>query len=155
MRFMTLTIGAIVLGAATIALAQEPGTRVWGVRVLATDVESVATFYAKTFGMSETARPVNSATTKEIVLNAGSTPDAAKKATTTPIVIYSRPANAPAGAMASLILRVPDLDKAIEAVKANGGTLMRPPNRNAVMNLSYAFVKDPDGNQIELIMEAK
>jgi hypothetical protein len=32
---------------------------------------------------------------------------------------------------------------------------MRGPNRNAVMNLSYAFVKDPDGNQIELIMEAK
>jgi len=52
--------------------------------------------------------------------------------------------------MASLILSVADLEKTIEAVKANGGTLMRGPNRNAVMNLSYAFVKDPDGNQIEV-----
>ena len=72
-----------------------------------------------------------------------------------PVVIYTRPASAPAGAMASLILSVADLEKTIQAVKANGGTLMREPGRNAVMNLSYAFVKDPDGNQIELIVEAK
>jgi hypothetical protein len=37
----------------------------------------------------------------------------------------------------------------------HGGTLMREPNRNAVMNLRYAFVKDPDGTQIELIMDGK
>ena len=155
MTFVKLATGAAVVGIATIALAQTPSNRVWGVRVLATDVEAIATFYAKTFGMSEVARPVNSATAKEIVLNVGQTPDIAKKATTAPIVIYTRPASAPAGAMASLIIAVADLDKALEAVKVNGGTVMRPPNRNAVMNLSFAFVKDPDGNQIELIMEAK
>jgi len=98
---------------------------------------------------------VSSATTKEVILNVGATPDMARTATTAPVVIFTRPASAPAGAMASLILGVADLEKAIEAVKANGGTLMRGPNRNAVMNLSYAFVKDPDGNQIELIQEAK
>ena len=43
--------------------------------------------------------------------------------------------------MASLILSVADLERTIEAVKANGGTLMRGPDRNAVMNLSYAFVR--------------
>ncbi len=155
MKYVRLAVGAVVLSFAATALAQDPGTRVWGVRVLATDVEAVAGFYAKAFGMSETARPVNSATTKEIVLNFGQTPEMARRATTPPIVIYTRPATAPSGAMASLILRVTDLDNAIEAVKANGGTLMRPPNRNAVMNLAFAFVKDPDGNQIELIMEAK
>ena len=32
--------------------------------------------------------------------------------------------------MASLILEVPDLNKAIEAAKANGGTLMRPPGKS-------------------------
>ena len=57
--------------------------------------------------------------------------------------------------MASLIVRVPDLDKAIEAVKANGGTLTRPPGRNDVVQLRFAFVKDPDGNQIELVMDVK
>jgi predicted enzyme related to lactoylglutathione lyase len=155
MTFVRLVVGAIVLGAAALVVAQEAPFRVWGVRVLATDVDALAAFYAKTFGLSEIARPVNSATTKEVILNVGATPDIARKATTAPVVIFTRPASAPAGAMASLILSVADLEKTIEAVKANGGTLTRGPNRNAVMNLSYAFVKDPDGNQIELIMEAK
>ena len=157
MTLLKLTIGAWILATATatVALAQDGGTQVWGVRVLATDVETIATFYEKTFGMSEVSRPVNSATTKEILLNFGRTSDAARRATTTPIVIYTRPATAPAGAMAALIMRVPDLDKAIEAVKANGGTLTRPPGKNAVVNVNFAFVKDPDGNQIELLVDAK
>ena len=155
MTFLKLTISGLILGVATVALAQDGGTQVWGVRVLATDVETIATFYEKAFGMSEVARPVNSATTKEIILNFGQTPDLARRSATTPIVIYTRPATAPAGAMASLIVRVPDLDKAIDAVKANGGTLTRPPGRNDVVNLRFAFVKDPDGNQIELVMDAK
>jgi predicted enzyme related to lactoylglutathione lyase len=158
MKLLKLTIGACILGASTMALAQDAatrGTNVWGVRVLATDAEAVAAFYEKTFGMSEVARPVNSATTKEILLNFGATPDIARRAATTPIVIYTRPATAPAGAMASLIMRVPDLEKAIEAVKANGGTATRAPGRNAVVNVRYAFVTDPDGNQIELLTEAK
>jgi catechol 2,3-dioxygenase-like lactoylglutathione lyase family enzyme len=155
MTVLKLTIGACILSAATMALAQDGGVQVWGVRVLATDAEAIAAFYEKTFGMSEVARPVNSATTKEILLNFGQTPDIARRAATTPIVIYTRPATAPAGAMASLLLRVPDLDKAIEAVKANGGKATRPPGRNAVVNVTYAFVTDPDGNQIELIVDTK
>jgi len=69
-------------------------------------------------------------------------------------VIATRPKDAPAGALASLILGVPNLDRAIEAVKANGGTLLRPPNKSQE-GLSYAFVKDPDGNQIELLVSPK
>jgi len=53
--------------------------------------------------------------------------------------------------MASLILQVPDLNKAIDSVKANGGTLMRGPAKSGE-SLTYAFVKDPDGNQIEMVM---
>src|SRR5262245_6070199 len=107
MAFVRLMVGAVILSLSIPAFAQGPGTTCWAVRVLATDAEAIATFYAKTFGMSETARPVNSATTKEIVLNFGATPEIAKQATTPSIVIYTRPANAPAGAMASLIIRVP------------------------------------------------
>ena len=62
-------------------------------------------------------------------------------ASTTPIVIATRPKDAVAGAMASLILEVPDLDRAIASVKASGGTLMRPPSKSGE-GLSYAFVKD-------------
>jgi catechol 2,3-dioxygenase-like lactoylglutathione lyase family enzyme len=70
------------------------------------------------------------------------------------IVIATRPKDAPAGAMASLILEVPNLDKAIESAKAAGGTLMRPPAKSGE-GLNYAFAKDPDGNQIELVMSPK
>jgi predicted enzyme related to lactoylglutathione lyase len=178
MRFMnrrtTLTMvmaGALIVPAATVtmaqdagvaraqnagvAVAQDAGVQVWGVRVLATDAEAIAAFYEKAFGMSEVARPVNAATTKEILLNFGATPEIAKASTATPIVIYTRPATAPAGAMASLIIRVPDLEAAIERVKAAGGTQLRSPGRNAVVNVRYAFMTDPDGNQIELVAEDK
>jgi predicted enzyme related to lactoylglutathione lyase len=154
MGFVKAALAACVLAAATVAMAQESGIRVRSIRVLATDPEAVATFYEKAFGMSETRRPVNTATFKEIVINSGSTPDLAKKATTTAIVIATRPKDAPAGAMASLILQVPNLDKAIESAKANGGTLMRPAAKTAD-GLGYAFVKDPDGNQVELVMTQK
>jgi predicted enzyme related to lactoylglutathione lyase len=136
------------------ALAQESGVHVRSIRVLATDPEAVATFYEKAFGMSETRRPVNTATFKEIVVNSGSTPSLAKKATTTPIVIATRPKEAPAPAMAALILEVSDMTKAIEAVKAAGGTLMRPAAKSGE-GLSYAFVRDTDGNQIELVLSAR
>jgi predicted enzyme related to lactoylglutathione lyase len=150
---LTKAVAACVL-AATIAMAQESGIGVRSVRVLATDPEAIAKFYEKAFGMSETRRPANTATFKEIVINSGSTAEKARMATTAPIVIATRPKDALAGAMASLILGVPDLDKAIESVKANGGTLMRPPSKSGE-GLNYAFVKDPDGNQIELLMTPK
>jgi len=140
--------------AAPAAGAQETGIRVRSVRVLATDAEALAKFYEKTFGMSETRRPPVGGSSIELVINSGATSDLAKKSPTTPIVIMTRPANSPAGAMASLILEVPDIDKAIESVKANGGTLMRPVAKSGE-GLTYAFVKDPDGNQIELVMSPK
>jgi len=145
---------AYILAAATMAMAQESGIHVGAVRVLATDPEAIARFYEKAFGMSETSRPVTTATFKEIVINSGSTADLAKRATTTAIVVATRAKDAPAGAMASLILQVPDLDKAIESVKQNGGAVIRPPNKSAA-GLMFAFVKDPDGNQIELLMMPK
>lgn len=149
-----VTAAAVCMIAATMATAQESGIHVRAIRVLATDPEAIATFYEKAFGMSETRRPQNTATFKEIAINSGSTVDAAKMATTAPIVIATRPKNAPAGAMASLILQVPDVNKAIESAKAAGGTLMRPPNKSGE-GLTFAFVKDPDGNQIELVMSPK
>jgi predicted enzyme related to lactoylglutathione lyase len=67
------------------------------------------------------------------------------------IVIATRSKDAPAGTMASLILEVPDLEQAIESAKASGGTLLRGPSKSGE-GLNFAFVKDPDGNQIELVM---
>ncbi len=140
-----------ILIAATIGLAQESGIHVRTIRVLATDPEAIAKFYEKAFGMSEVRRPVTTATFQEIVVNSGSTVELAKKATTTPLVITTRPKDAPAGAMASLILQVPDIDKAIESAKRSGGTVLRPAFKSST-GYMVAFVKDPDGNQVELLM---
>jgi predicted enzyme related to lactoylglutathione lyase len=152
MRVLQTTLVACVLASASAAFAQESGIQVRSVRVLATDPEAVATFYKKAFGMSEVRR-LDSPTFKEIIINSGSTPDLAKKATAAAIVIATRPKDAPAGAMASLILEVPNLDKAIEAAKAAGGSVMRPPGKSGT--LMFAFLKDPDGNQVELVMSPK
>jgi predicted enzyme related to lactoylglutathione lyase len=142
------------LAAPKSAGAQETGIRVRSVRVLASDPEALARFYEHAFGMSETRRPPVGGTQIELVVNSGSTTEIAKKSATTPIVIMTRPANSPAGAMASLILEVPDLEKALELVKANGGAQLRPATKSGE-GLTYAFVKDPDGNQIELVMSPK
>ena len=151
---MTWWKAAIVCGlAATVVTAQENGIRVRAIRVLAADPETVATFYEKAFGMFETRRPVNTDRFKEIMINSGSNAELAKAATGTPIIIATRPKDAPASAMASLILDVPDVDKTVELVKANGGTLLRPVSK--FENLRVAMVKDPDGNQIELVMTPK
>ena len=149
MAFLKAAVTAFVLAAA-VANAQESGIHVRSIRVLATDPEAIATFYEKAFGMAETRRAANSATFKEIIINSGSTPDMARKSATTAIVIATRPKDAPAGAMASLILEVPSLEAAIASVNANRGTVLRPPNKTGE-GLRFAFVKDPDGNQIELV----
>jgi len=154
MRFVKAGMTVGVLAVATLAIAQDSGIHVRSVRVLATDPETVATFYEKAFGMAEVRRAANSATFKEIIINSGATPDQAKKATGTAIVIATRGKDMPAGAMASLILEVPNLDKAIESAKAAGGTVLRPPSKTGD-GLNFAFLKDPDGNQIELVMSAK
>jgi predicted enzyme related to lactoylglutathione lyase len=154
MKVLLLAMGLALAGlsSAPLAFGQETGISVRSIRILATDPDALATFYAKAFGMSETRRPVTTATFKEIVLNSGSTPELAKKSTSTPIVIATRGKDMPAGAMAALILGVPDLDAAIARATAAGAKLMRPAAKSQE-GLAYAFLTDPDGNQIELLKQ--
>ena len=151
---LTGVVAVVVIWAGAAALAQESGIHLRGVRVLAADPEAAAAFYEKAFGMSETRRPVNSATFKEIVINSGSTTDIARKATSTPLIIATKPQDAVAPAMPAVILDVPDIDKAINLVKAAGGSVVRPPSKSGT-GLTFAMVKDPDGNQVELVLQQK
>jgi len=145
-------LAATLLAAAPAAFAQEAGITVRSVRVLASDVDALAKFYSEAFGMSETRRPADTPSFKEIVLNSGSTPGVAKQATSTPIVIATRAKGwPPAGGMAALILEVPDMDAAIARATAAGAKLMRPVAKSGE-GLSYAFLTDPDGNQVELLL---
>jgi predicted enzyme related to lactoylglutathione lyase len=156
MTFLRAGLAALVLATSSAALAapviaQETGIAVRSMRVLAADPEALAVFYSKAFGMSETRRPANSATFKEIVVNSGSTPELAKKSTATPIVVTTRRATDPKpGGIAILILQVPDMDAAIKRAEGAGAKLLRPVAKTAE-GLSYAFLTDPEGNQIELL----
>jgi predicted enzyme related to lactoylglutathione lyase len=148
---LNLGMSLAVLAAAAPALAQESGISVRSIRVLANDAEASALFYEKAFGMSETRRPINTATFKEIVINSGSTPNMARGASTTPIVIATKRAkDAPVSSMAALILDVPDMDKAIAAVVAAGGKGGKPAKSGE--GLTYCMVADPDGTPIELLL---
>ena len=145
-----LAIGLAAL--ATPAFGQEVHVR--SIRVLAVDPEASAKFYEKAFGMSETRRPADTAAFREIVINTGATSAAAKAAKSTPIVIATkRDKAAPPPSMAALILDVPDMDKAIAAVVAAGGTGGKA-NKSGE-GLTYAMVADPDGNPIELLLASK
>ena len=149
---LKLGLSAVILAAvAAPALAQESGVSVRSIRVLVNDPEVAAKFYEKAFGMSETRRPVDTPTFKEIVINSGSTAAKAKAAKSTPIVIATKRAkDAPVPSMAALILDVPDMDKAIAAVVAAGGAGGTAAKSGE--GLTYAMVKDPDGNPIELLL---
>lgn len=142
-----LALAANLLGAA----AAEEGVFVRSVRVAATDPVKAAVFYEKAFGMSEVRR-IEFPTLIEIVINAGATKEAAAANPHAPIVIMTRPKDlkdlAP---MANIILSVSDLDKTIAAVEAAGGTLFRKTNKLAD-GTTFAFVKDPEGNQVELLL---
>jgi predicted enzyme related to lactoylglutathione lyase len=150
----TAAVVLVVLAAARVSGAQDAGIHVRAIRVLASNPEALATFYEKAFGMSETRRAANSATFKEIVINSGATTELAQKAPGATIVITTRPADSPAtnnASLPSLILNVPDIQKAVDSVKANGGTVTRTPTKSGA-DLMYSFVKDPDGNLVELVM---
>lgn len=153
MTFLKASLAAIALASASVAIAAPALAQVTvrSIRVLANDPEAAAKFYSTAFGMSETRRPVNTATFKEIVLNTGATPEAAKAAKSTPIVIATRRAKDEKPlSMAALILDVPDMDKAIAAVVAAGGKGGKA-NKSGE-GLTYAMVADPEGNPIELLL---
>ncbi|MEM9796865.1 MAG: VOC family protein [Pseudomonadota bacterium] len=50
-----------------------------------------------------------------------------------------------------LALKVPDLAAAIETLRAAGVTVLTEPVRDAPPGYHYAFLRDPDGNHVELI----
>jgi predicted enzyme related to lactoylglutathione lyase len=154
MYFVKAAVVVSILAIATPAIAQQGGAQIRSVRVFATDPDVVANFYEKTFGMSEIGRPANTPTMKEIRIKPGSTADMAQKAPGSAITITTRPKDAPVAAQPSipwLVLEVTNLDKAIELVKANGGTLVRS-GKSAAAGVAFAMVKDPEGNQFEIVM---
>ncbi len=50
-----------------------------------------------------------------------------------------------------LAFAVPDLSSAIEGLRADGVEIIVEPVRGGPSGYAYAFLRDPDGNQVELV----
>jgi predicted enzyme related to lactoylglutathione lyase len=147
---IALATGLALVGGAT-AAASAQTVHVRSVRVPAADPIALSEFYKRAFHLSEVRR-ITFPTLTEIILNAGATQAEASASPFTPIVLMTRPAGMTLSPMAYLIMEVPDMDKALADVTAAGGTIFRPVARLAD-GTTYAFIKDPDGNQVELLLK--
>lgn len=128
-----------------------PDIHVRAIRMPATDVPGMAEFYKNAFGMHEIRR-LGGGAFLEIVLNTGDTVEEATANPKAPIVLMTRPERmGETPPMAYLLFNVPDMDRAIAAVEDAGGKLLRPTATTAT-GTTYAFVTDPEGNQVELLL---
>lgn len=48
-------------------------------------------------------------------------------------------------------MRVDDMDATIEALKAAGIPIFLGPNTNAILNRTFIHIKDPEGNDVEIV----
>jgi predicted enzyme related to lactoylglutathione lyase len=148
-KIAAAAVAALVL--AMPAMAQE--TRLRSVRVSADDVAAVGKFYETTFGLRQVRTVERDKKLFEVILNYGDTAEAASASRSTRLVIILRQLDAPKPSVANLIFGVKDVDATIaKAVKA-GGTLSRPVSTSATTGSRVGFIKDPAGNEIELIDE--
>ena len=150
---MIKQIGCAVLVAslfAEAALAQE--TRLRSVRVSAPDVVTTAAFYETVFGLKEVRKEDRDGKPFEKILNYAK--DAAGNPAGPPnVVIILRAPGAPAPSVSNLVFGVKDVDKIVAKAQAAGGEQSRKTSTSAASGAKIGFVKDPAGNEIELIQE--
>jgi predicted enzyme related to lactoylglutathione lyase len=123
-------------------------------RIGAEDVAALATFYESAFGLKEVNR-LEFPGTIEIMLNFGSSVDAAKANAAAEIVIMHRDSDALADAVPHIILNVTDAAATAAAVKAAGGTMDGDPRPFGNSGMMIGFARDPAGNRIELIQQPR
>jgi len=153
MKLIAACAALTIMAASLPAFAQE--TRLRSARVSATDVPKTAAFYQATFGLKEVRKVDRDGKPFEIIMNYGATAKEAEESKATKLVVILRAKDAPAPSVSNLVFEVKDLDAVIAKAKSSGGTLSRPENKSSTSGSRVAFVKDPDGNEIELIQPPK
>jgi predicted enzyme related to lactoylglutathione lyase len=143
-------IGALVL----LAMAAQAGVSLNGVRIGAKDVASLARFYQQALGMKEVQR-IETPQFLEVMLNFGSTVDAAKANIAGDLVIMQRAADDGKDAMPHVVFDVTDLAATVKAWKAAGGTMEREPFEFGNTGILIGMAIDPAGNHVEFIQPAK
>ena len=150
-RFGILSL-AVALAAASVGVADAQTSRIRSVRVAAAEVAKTSGFYEAVFGLKVVRTIDRDGALYESILNYGATPKR-------PPRIPPRSLSSSSRRLARPILRSPtwsrvkDLESILTKAKASGGTVSRPATTSAATGSRIAFVKDPAGNEIELIEE--
>jgi predicted enzyme related to lactoylglutathione lyase len=147
-RFYAMLI--VVGGGLLFAGSANAQVAINAIRVCAQDPVALAKFYEAAFGMSETLR-LDSPQGTEVILNFGSTVDAAKANKNAPIVISKHASDEPKDQTAHLILFVADLNATVAAIKAAGGSVENEPRDINYKGYVIGVALDPVGNRIEIL----
>ena len=154
---MGIRIGALALGVALATaitgVAEAQTTRIRSVRVAAPEVARTAGFYQAVFDLKVVRTIDRDGALYESILNYGATKEAAAANTAPKLVVILKKADAPEPSVSNLVFGVKDLDAILSKAKASGGTVSRPATTSAATGSRIAFIKDPAGNEIELIEE--
>lgn len=145
---MMLAVSIVLVGSAT---AED--ARIRSIRVSAPDVAKAAMFYEEVFGLTEARRIHRDDALFEVILNYGSTSDNADANPAPRLVLIAAEPGAPQPSVSNLIFGVKDLQAVLARAEAAGGEVSRPPKTSESSGATYAFIRDPAGNEIELIQE--
>lgn len=147
-RTITTILG---LTAATWLMGVQADVSVLAVRLGATDVTALATFYDTAFGMKEIDHVGEPPT--EIIMRYGATVAAAKAGSSPEFILIHRDAGAASDSIPHAALHVSDLAATVAAAKAAGATIQSEPASIEIggMPVKIATVADPDGNVLELM----
>lgn len=143
----------VIAGALLVSMQASADVSFNSARVTSLDPLATADFYMTAFVMQEVQRINMPGGNVEIMLNFGSTQEAAKANTNAQVVIMHRDASETIDQIAHLIFNVTDIDATVTAAKKAGGTVAREPFEYGNTGIKIAMLADPAGNQIELLQQ--
>jgi predicted enzyme related to lactoylglutathione lyase len=127
--------------------------RIRSVRVSAPDVTRTAQFYETVFGLREARHVDRNGAPFEVILNYGKDAAAAEANTAPKLVVILRDPAAPPPSVSNLVFGVRDVEAIVARAMKAGGTQSRQTSVSQTSGSKVGFIKDPAGNEIELIQE--
>lgn len=119
-------------------------------KLIVSDVDSLFAFYARVFGLTETARVRQGEGPDELDEIIMGAPGGGYSVPSLVIQRYpNRPVPAPGEATLGFI--VGNVDATVEAALAMGGSVHRPAQARPEHGVKVAFIKDSDGHLIEVV----
>lgn len=146
---------ALVAGAGLLLAGfAQADAKLFATRVAGDDVEGLVKFYESAFGLKQVQR-VEAPNLLEIMMNFGDSVDAAAANPAARIIVLRRTSGDLKDPVAHLLLNVTDVNAAMAAVKAAGGSIQGKPIEFGKAKVLIVFAADPAGNQIEMIQLPK